>query len=106
DDAKANAKSRLDEAEKRAKELVSDAEQRASKLLGDAEQRLVEIRLERESVAGYIQSLRGVLASAEKLAEDHGFPAGVPDDEPPAAGTDDADEADDADAGEIDEDTR
>ena len=78
--ARASAADTVKTAEKRAKDLVSEAEKRAKTLLGDAEDRLVQIRLERESVAGYLQNLRGVLASAETLAADHGFPAGPQDD--------------------------
>ena len=70
----------LHNAETRAKALVSEAEARAAALLGDAESRLTQIRSERESVAGYIENLRGVLAQAESVAADHGFPTSPPDD--------------------------
>ncbi|MEO5920952.1 MAG: hypothetical protein ABIQ01_07400, partial [Pseudolysinimonas sp.] len=63
-----------------AKAIVTEAEARAAALLGDAEGRLTQIRSERESVAGYIENLRGVLAQAETIAADHGFPTSPPDD--------------------------
>jgi DNA-binding TFAR19-related protein (PDSD5 family) len=37
-------------------------------MLEEAEERLRQIRLERESVAGYFESLRGVLSQAEKVS--------------------------------------
>jgi DNA-binding TFAR19-related protein (PDSD5 family) len=36
-------------------------------LVAEAEQRLAAIRVEREAVAGYFESLRGVLSQAEKV---------------------------------------
>jgi len=73
----------LSEAESRAKALVAEAESRAAALLGDAENRLTQIRSERESVAGYIENLRSVLAQAESVTAEHGFPV-APRDEPEA----------------------
>ena len=76
----------LSNAESRAKALVDEAEKRAAALLGDAEGRLVADPVERESVAGYIENLRGVLAQAETVAAEHGFPVSAPD-EPEAQRT-------------------
>ena len=53
--------------------------QEAAALLKDAEQRLEQIRVERESVAGYIANLRGVLDSADRAAAAHGFPTVAPE---------------------------
>jgi hypothetical protein len=50
---------------------VKDAEQRSAKLVSDAEERLSKIRIEREAVAGYFESLRGVLTEAEKISSDN-----------------------------------
>jgi hypothetical protein len=38
----------------------------------DAEDRLSQIRIERESVAGYFESLRGALTQAEEATATHG----------------------------------
>ena len=46
--------------------MVSDAEARSATLVSDAEERLAKIRIERDAVAGYFESLRGVLTQAEK----------------------------------------
>jgi DNA-binding TFAR19-related protein (PDSD5 family) len=39
-------------------------------MVAEAEDRLAQIRLEREAVAGYFESLRGVLSQAEKVHSD------------------------------------
>ena len=65
--------------------MLKDAEKKSAALLKDAEQRLEQIRVERESVAGYIANLRGVLDSADRAAADHGFPSVAP--EPVTAAT-------------------
>ena len=38
--------------------------------MADAEDRLSQIRIERDAVAGYFESLRGVLTQAEQVAAD------------------------------------
>jgi hypothetical protein len=58
----------LADAESRSKAQLEDAETRSAEMLEDAEERLRQIRLERESVAGYFESLRGVLSQAEKVS--------------------------------------
>ncbi len=49
---------------------MRDAEKRSAKLVSDAEERLAQIRIEREAVAGYFESLRGVLSQAEKVTQE------------------------------------
>ena len=68
DTAAKDAAKLLADAEKRSKALLSDAEKQSTELMADAEARLTEIRLERESVASYFESLRGVLSQAEKVS--------------------------------------
>jgi DNA-binding TFAR19-related protein (PDSD5 family) len=46
---------------------VTDAELRTRVLVADAEERLSQIRIERDAVAGYFESLRGLLTQAEKV---------------------------------------
>jgi regulator of protease activity HflC (stomatin/prohibitin superfamily) len=58
----------LADANAQAKTLVADAEKQSAELLSDAEERLSQIRSEREAVAGYFESLRGVLSQAEKVS--------------------------------------
>ena len=58
-------------AEARAKALIADADKQSKQLVADAEDRLAQIRLEREAVAGYFESLRGVLSQAEKVNNDN-----------------------------------
>ena len=58
------------DAEDRAAALISDAETRTRDLVTDAEDRLAQIRIERDSVAGYFESLRSVLTQAEKVNSD------------------------------------
>ncbi len=58
-------------AESQAKTLVANAEKQTKKLIAEAEDRLAQIRLEREAVAGYFESLRGVLSQAEKVHSDN-----------------------------------
>ena len=60
----------LSNAEARAKAMVKDADKRTATLVTDAEERLSQIRIEREAVAGYFESLRTVLSQAEKVATD------------------------------------
>jgi hypothetical protein len=48
--------------------MIADAEKQAEALLGDAEARLAQIQQEREAVADYFESLRGVLSQAEKVS--------------------------------------
>ena len=50
-----------------AKELLDEAEVRTRALVADAEDRLSQIRIERDAVAGYFESLRGVLTQAERV---------------------------------------
>src|SRR5699024_4827024 len=93
----------------RAKAQLAESQERSAQLLGDAEERLGQIRVERESVAGYLQNLRGMLAQAERVAADHGFPMEQAD-EPAAAAASAAEpsgsaEDGDADAGDVDEET-
>ena len=54
----------------RAKALVKDAQKRSASLVSDAEERMAKIRIEREAVAGYFESLRSVLTEAEKITAD------------------------------------
>ena len=70
DGAEAHAKEVVDAAEARAKSLVDDAERRTSQLVSDAEERLAKIRIERDTVAGYFENLRGVLQQAEKVSSE------------------------------------
>jgi cell division septum initiation protein DivIVA len=60
----------LGNAEDRAKAMTDEAEERTAKLVADAEDRLSQIRIERDAVAGYFESLRGVLQQAEKVTAD------------------------------------
>lgn len=55
------------EAEKKAQALVTEATKRTRLLVSDAEDRLAQIRIERDAVAGYFESLRSVLTQAEKV---------------------------------------
>ncbi len=48
--------------------MVAEAEEKTTRLVSDADDRLATIRLEREAVAGYFESLRGVLSQAEKVS--------------------------------------
>ena len=48
--------------------MIKDAEKRTADLIADAEERLSQIRIEREAVAGFFESLRTVLSQAEKVA--------------------------------------
>jgi vacuolar-type H+-ATPase subunit H len=57
----------VQDAEARATALVAEAEKRTRALVADAEERLSQIRIERDSVAGYFESLRGLLTQAEKV---------------------------------------
>jgi hypothetical protein len=70
DSADAHAKEVVETAEARAKALVDDAERRAAELVSDAEERLAKIRIERDTVAGYFENLRGVLSQAEKVSSE------------------------------------
>jgi len=38
--------------------------------VSDAEERLAKIRMERDTVAGYFENLRGVLSQAEKVTSE------------------------------------
>jgi len=58
------------DAEDRAATLLAEAETRTRELVADAEDRLAQIRIERDAVAGYFESLRGVLTQAEKVNSD------------------------------------
>jgi uncharacterized protein YjgD (DUF1641 family) len=58
------------EAEERAAALLADTETRTRELVTDAEDRLAQIRIERDAVAGYFESLRSVLTQAEKVNAD------------------------------------
>ncbi|MEP6479060.1 MAG: hypothetical protein ABJB03_06690, partial [Rhodoglobus sp.] len=60
----------LDDAEARSKATIEEAEKHAAQLVSEAEERLAKIRIERESVAGYLENLRGVLQQAEKVASE------------------------------------
>jgi cell division septum initiation protein DivIVA len=66
--AEETAQDILTDAEDRAKTMVDEAEEKTSRLVSDADDRLAAIRLEREAVAGYFESLRGVLSQAEKVS--------------------------------------
>ena len=68
--AQASAKETVKAAEARARALVKDAQKRTAALVSDAEERLAKIRIEREAVAGYFESLRSVLTEAEKITAD------------------------------------
>ena len=68
DDAAANARDVLGNAEARAAAIMDDAEKRSSQLVSEAEERLAKIMLERDTVAGYLENLRGVLQQAEKMS--------------------------------------
>ena len=68
--ARAHAERIVRDAEERAAALISDAETRTRDLVTDAEDRLAQIRIERDSVAGYFESLRSVLTQAEKVNSD------------------------------------
>ena len=57
----------LSNSEARAKAIVRESEKRSTELVTEAEDRLAQIQVERESVAGYFESLRGVLSQAEKV---------------------------------------
>jgi cell division septum initiation protein DivIVA len=68
DSASKEAARLLADSEQRSKSLLADAEKQSAELMADAEERLSQIRLEREAVAGYFESLRGVLSQAEKVS--------------------------------------
>ena len=48
--------------------MLDDAEERTTRMVNDAEDRLANIRIERDAVAGYFETLRGVLSQAEKVS--------------------------------------
>ena len=50
--------------------MIAEAEARTAALVADAEDRLSQIRIERDAVAGYFESLRSVLKQAEHVASD------------------------------------
>ena len=56
--------------EKKAGEKVSITGEPTIRLVSEAEERLSKIRIERETVAGYLENLRGVLQQAEKVASE------------------------------------
>ena len=68
--AEDEAHSRVQAAHDQARKLIADAEERTRALVADAEDRLSQIRIERDAVAGYLESLRGVLTQAEQVAAD------------------------------------
>ena len=70
DRADEEARQRIAEAHEQARKLISDAEERTRALVADAEDRLSQIRIERDAVAGYFESLRGVLSQAQQVAAD------------------------------------
>ena len=57
-------------AEARARTLVEEAEHRSAALTADAEERLAKIRIERETVAGYLENLKGALQQVESVASE------------------------------------
>ena len=65
--AEDNAHRIVRDAEKKAKALVAEATKRTRLLVSDAEDRLGQIRIERDAVAGYFESLRSVLTQAERV---------------------------------------
>ena len=61
----------LENAESRSRAMIADAERRSAELVSDAEERLAKIRIERDTVAGYLENLRGVLQEAEKVTAEN-----------------------------------
>ena len=57
--------------------FIDEAEARTAKLVADAEERLSQIRIEKEAVAGYFESLRNVLQQAEKVTAEKVTPEKV-----------------------------
>jgi hypothetical protein len=57
----------LREAQTRARALVASAEEQTRALVADAEERLTQIRIERDAVAGYFESLRSMLHQADSV---------------------------------------
>jgi hypothetical protein len=70
DKADEEARERIAAAHDQARKLIADAEERTRALVADAEDRLSQIQIERDAVAGYFESLRGVLTQAEQMAAD------------------------------------
>ena len=64
DKADEEARERVAAAHDQARKLIADAEERTRALVADAEDRLAQIKIERDAVAGYFESLRGVLTQA------------------------------------------
>ena len=58
------------EAEDRANEMLREATESTRALVTDAEDRMKQIRVEREAVAGYFESLRSVLSQAERVSNE------------------------------------
>jgi hypothetical protein len=69
-DAENSAREIVRSAEDRAAAIIAEAEERTRTLVADAEERLSQIRIEREAVAGYFESLRSVLTQAEQVTAD------------------------------------
>jgi cell division septum initiation protein DivIVA len=70
-DAEVTAAQIVRSAEDRAREIIEEADERTRKLVSDAEERLSQIKIEREAVAGYFESLRGVLTQAEQVTAEN-----------------------------------
>ena len=65
------AKQTVAAAEARAAEMVREAEQTARATLAESEKRVAELRAERDTIAGYIESLRTVVAGIEHTHVQH-----------------------------------
>ena len=66
-EAQAQADEIVRAAEETARSLVEDGRVRNAQLVADAEDRLAQLRIERDAVAGYFESLRGFLSKAVTL---------------------------------------
>jgi len=58
------------DAEEKARAILAESELRTRALVSDAEDRLSQIRIERDAVAGYFESLRSVLTQAERVTSE------------------------------------
>ena len=68
--ARADADRILADAQARAREIVVEANDRGNALVTEAEDSLSELRIERDAIAGYFESLRGVLSQVENSPAD------------------------------------
>ncbi len=64
-DSQAEARTIIEEANKKAKIIIKEATLAAEEQVAQAEKHLVELRAERETIAGYIESLRKVVQGIE-----------------------------------------